>query len=433
MNDPQHSALLQRRDAVLPRGVARLNDVVATRARGAIVTDHDGRELIDFATGIGVMVLGHGHPEVIAATKAQLDQMQHLCIHVATYEPYVALCEALARRFPHGDATKVMLVNSGAEAVENAVKIARQATGRSAVICFTGGFHGRTLLGLSLTSSVGYKLGCGPYATELYRLPYPDRRAARELSEAALVARELSRLRHAFKNTVPADQVAAIILEVVQGEGGFVPCPDGYLQGLRQICDEHGIVLICDEVQTGFGRTGRWAAYEHAGVTPDISTWAKAMGGGLPISAVIGKAEVMDGARPGTLGGTYGGNPVACASALASLKIMESVDIPAKAAALGERMSARLRAMAERATVVSDVRGRGAMLAFEISEDGDPDRPSPESTKRIIEHCIADGVLVIAAAGNNIRLLPPLTIDDATLDRGLDVIETHVLAVGGAR
>lgn len=433
MTDSTRTALLQRRDAVLPRGVARLNDVTAASAKGATITDHDGRDFIDFATGIGVMVLGHSHPDVVKATQAALAQMQHLCIHVATYEPYVELCEALARRFPHGDSTKVMLVNSGAEAVENAVKIARQKTGRQAVICFTGGFHGRTLLGLSLTSSVGYKLGCGPYATELYRLPYPDRRSARGMSEAELAEQELSRLRGAFKNMVPADQVAAIILEVVQGEGGFVPCPDAYLEGLREICDEHGIMLICDEVQTGFGRTGRWAAYEHAGITPDISTWAKAMGGGLPISCVIGKAEVMDGARPGTLGGTYGGNPVACTSALASLKIMEDIDIPAKAAKLGERMSTRLKSMAERSKVVTDVRGRGAMLAFELSEDGDPNKPAPELTKQIIAACVADGVLVIAAAGTNIRLLPPLTIDEATLDRGLDIVEKHVLAIGGTR
>ncbi len=264
---------------------------VAT-AQGSILVDGTGQELIDFASGIGVMTAGHCQPSVVEAIHQQAEKLLHACIHVATYEPYVALCEKLAELLPHGEQTKVMLVNSGAEAVENAIKIARQATNRPAVMCYTEGFHGRTLMAMSLTSKYGYKIGCGPYAPEIYRLPFPNHyRYGDGLSELAFVERELCRFRDSLVNTVAAEQVAAVILEVVQGEGGFVQVPAEYLRGLRRICDEHGILLILDEVQSGFCRTGRWAAYDHFGVVPDISTWAKAMGGGLPIGAVVGKAQ----------------------------------------------------------------------------------------------------------------------------------------------
>jgi 4-aminobutyrate aminotransferase/(S)-3-amino-2-methylpropionate transaminase len=246
------------------------------------------------------MGLGHGHPDVVRAIVEQAQRLQHVCIHVASYEPYIALCERLVKLLPHGPAgTKAMLLNSGAEAVENAIKIARQATGRSAVLCYTEGFHGRTMLAMTLTSKVGTKRGAGPYAPEIYRLPFPNAfRRGDGLAEGAFIARELQRLRDSFDNTIAAEQIAAVIIEPVQGEGGMVPCPPSYLRGLREICDDKGIMLICDEVQCGLGRTGRWACFEHAGITPDLSTWAKALGGGMPVAAVVGKAAVMDaGAR----------------------------------------------------------------------------------------------------------------------------------------
>lgn len=417
--------LLRRRDAVVSRGVGRLNGIAVETAEGATLTDADGRKLIDFATGIGVMGVGHGHPEVVDAIVAQARKLQHACIHVATYEPYVALCEKLAEKFPHGAKTKVQLINSGAEAVENAIKIARQATGRGAVICFTEAFHGRTLLCLTLTSKVGYKTGAGPFAPEVYRLPYPNYyRYGDGLTPQAFVERELTRFRQALVNTVPPSQVAAVILEVVQGEGGFVPCPGDYLRGLRKLCDEHGIMLICDEVQSGFCRTGRWSAYEHHGVTPDLSTWAKALGGGLPISAVIGKAEIMDKAQPGTLGGTYGGNPIACAAALAAIGVMEKQGLASRAEAVGTRIKKRLLGLKERCPLVGDVRGMGAMMAMELVLERDPLKPATAAVAEIVKGCLARGVLIITAgaASNIVRLLPPLTIPDAELEQGLDVL-----------
>lgn len=406
-------------------------ELCVARGEGSQLIDLEGRKVIDFATGIGVMDLGHGHPEVIQAAQAQLELLQHTCIHIATYEPYVALCERLATLLPHGDATKVLLLNSGAEAVENAVKIARQATGRPAIICFTEAFHGRTLLGMSLTSKAGYKRGCGPFAPSIYRLPYPNHfRYGDGLDEATFVARELWRLREAFVNTVPAEHVAAIVIEAVQGEGGMVPCPAAYLRGLREVCDEHGIMLVIDEVQAGLCRTGAWASYSHAGVVPDLSTWAKALGGGLPLSAVVGRAAVMDGALPGTVGSTFGGNPVACAAALATLRVMERDDMNARALAIGARIRRRLDALAERVPRIADVRGVGAMMAMELCHGRDPRQPDQPSAKAIVSACVADGLLVIAAGahGNAIRFLPALTISDAELDAGLDIVERHTLA-----
>ena len=329
----KNDELVRRRRDVVSAGVGIFaGPTTAVSARGARLVDADGRELIDLVGGIGVMNAGHCHPKIVAAIREQAEQLIHTCIHIATYEPYVALCEKLVALLPHGrtpdERTKVMLVNTGAEAVENAIKIARQATGRSAVLCYTEAFHGRTMMGMTLTSKVGYKQHCGPFAPEVYRLPFPNRfRYGDGLDEAAFVARELQRLEDAFVNTIPADHVAAIILEPIQGEGGFVPVPEAYLRGLREVCDRTGIVLICDEVQSGFARAGHWAAYERYGVRPDLSTWAKSMGGGMPIGAVMGRAEVMDAARPGTIGGTYGGNPVACAAALAAIEVIESEQI----------------------------------------------------------------------------------------------------------
>lgn len=427
--NPVEQDLLARRTAVVPTGAARVTTLVVDRAEGSYLLDPEGRRYLDFTTGIGVMALGHSHPEVLAAAKAQLDKLQHICFAVATYSPYVELCEALARRFPHGERTKAYLMNSGAEAVENAVKIARMATGRPAILCFTEAFHGRTLLGVTLTSKAGYKVGCGPYAPEVYRLQYPNYyRYGDGLSLDAFVERELRRFEQALISVVPASQVAAVLLEVVQGEGGFVPAPVAWLQGLQRICASHGILLICDEVQSGMGRTGAWAGYEHAGITPDLSTWAKALGNGFPIAAVVGRASVMDRTPVGTLGTTYGGNPLACAAALAVLNIMERDDIPGRARHLGELLSARLLALKARSPLVADVRGIGAMLAMELTH-GAPHLPATEATKRIEARCFERGLLLILAGAhsNIIRLLIPLTVSEADLARGLDILEQAVL------
>lgn len=419
--------LIERRERVVCRGVGRLSTMTAEHASGATITDVDGRTFIDFAGGIGVMNVGHCDEEVVRAIREQAGRFLHGCIHVCTYEPYVALCEKLVELMPHAGDTKAMLVNTGAEAVENAIKIARQATGRAAVICFTGAFHGRTLLCASLTSKVGYKANCGPFAPELYRVPFPA--VAPGESEDDAVARELKRLRSTLQHTVAASDVAAIIIELVQGEGGFHVVPKAYAQGLREICDEHGIVLIFDEVQTGFGRTGRWAAFEHYNVTPDLSTWAKSLGGGMPISCVIGRAEVMDRVAPGTLGGTYGGNPVACRAALATIRQIEALDLNSRGERVGVMIRERFESLRGRVSCIADVRGLGAMVAMEFSDPAAPHMPGASLVQDIIARCREDGLLVIAAGidGNVIRVLAPLVISDEELGKGLDILENAVL------
>lgn len=427
----QSEELIRRRRAVVAQGVGQFaGDTTAYSAHGAVIVDADGRELIDMAGGIGVMNVGHCDERVVAAIREQAGRLLHASINVASYESYVGLCEKLVQLLPHGDSTKAMLVNSGAEAVENAVKIARQATGRQAVVAYAEAFHGRTLLGMSLTSKTAYKVGCGPFAPETYRVPYPDRfHAGDGLAEDAFVARELARMEEAFGNLVAAEDVAAIIIEPVLGEGGFVPAPPGYLRGLRELCDRHGILLICDEIQSGFCRTGRWASYEHAGIVPDLSTWAKSMGGGLPISAVLGRAEIMDAARPGTIGGTYGGNPVACAAALATIESMEKMQLNQRAEAIGETIRNRFEELRKRSNLVADVRGLGAMMALELCHDRDPARPAKEAMDAVAQACRERGVLVIPASrhGNVLRILCPLVIDDDQLAVALDTIDEAIL------
>jgi 4-aminobutyrate aminotransferase/(S)-3-amino-2-methylpropionate transaminase len=324
-----------------------------------------------------------------------------------------------------------MLVNSGAEAVENAVKIARQSTNRPAIICYTEGFHGRTLMAMSLTSKYGYKIGCGPYAPEVYRLPFPNHyRYGDGMTEAAFVERELGRFSDSLVNSVAAEQVAAVLLEPVQGEGGFIPVPAAYLRGLRKLCDKHGILMILDEVQSGFCRTGRWAAFQHYDVVPDISTWAKAMGGGLPIGAVIGKADVMDGARPGTIGGTYGGNPVACAASLETIRLMEELQLGPRAMAIGQRVTERFQQLQKRfPSWIGDVRGLGAMVGIELIENGDLHQPATELTAEVLKACVARGLLILGAGiyGNVIRFLAPLVITDEQLDQGLDILTDEIV------
>ncbi|MBR58112.1 MAG: 4-aminobutyrate--2-oxoglutarate transaminase [Myxococcales bacterium] len=428
--------LISRRKSVVARGVGIFaGEISADTAKGALITDLDGREMIDFVGGIGVVNTGHCEETVVAAIREQAGKLLHTCIHIASYEPYVKLCEELVRILPHGGETKCMLVNSGAEAVENAIKIARQHTQRSAILCYEGAFHGRTLMGMSLTAKSGYKKHCGPFASEIYRLPYPDHfRCGDGLDLDAFVDRELHRFRDRFvRGPLPADHFAAVIIEVVQGEGGFTVAPPAYLQGLREICDEFGIVLICDEVQSGFARTGTWGAYEHAGIVPDISTWAKALGSGLPISAVIGKANIMDAAEPGTIGGTYGGNPVACAASIATIDVIERENLKEQAVAVGSTIRTRFEALYEKCSVVGDVRGLGAMMAIELCHDKDPRQPATEITRWVVNRCREQGVLVLTAGpySNVIRILSPLTIDDTILNKGLDVIESAILDAAG--
>lgn len=410
----------------MPNAIGIFNPSTAVSAKGAIITDADGREMIDFAGGIGVVNAGHCPPSVVKAIADQAAQLIHCSFNVASYDLYMQLAEKLATLFPHGDHTKVMLTNSGAESVENAIKIARQATGRQAVICYGGAFHGRTMMSMTLTSKVGYKLGCGPFAPEVYRIPFPDYyRYGNGMNLDEFSDVHLRELDDFFHTNVPAEQVAAIIIEPVQGEGGFNVVPQKYLKGLRKVCDKYGIMLILDEVQSGFGRTGKWAAYQHYSVTPDISTWAKSMGSGMPIGAVIGKAEIMDACKPSTIGGTYPGNPVCCAASLATIKYMEEIDINALGERIGNIVRERFNAFKQQFSAIGDVRGLGAMIAFELVKNNDPFQPDAELCKKLIAYCADNGLIVINAGvnGNVIRVLSPLVIEEELLHKGLDIIE----------
>lgn len=422
--------LIARRNAIVPEGMGMFSPVTAVSAKGAMLIDADGKEFIDFAGGIGVLNAGHCPKPVVDAIIQQSRKLIHSCFPVAVYEPYVALCEQLALLFPHGKSTKVMLTNSGVEAVENAIKIARQATGRQGIICFTGAFHGRTLMGMTLTSKTGYKIGCGPFAPEVYRLPFPDYYKRNDgLSREAFIKRELADFEHFLNHSVDASQVAAVILELVQGEGGFNVAPKEYVQNLARICKSKGILLIIDEVQTGFGRTGKWAAYEHYDIVPDISTWAKSMGSGMPVGAVIGRAEVMDKTTKGTLGGTYLGNPVACAASLATIQYMKDIDINSKAEKVGKTVMNFFRKLKRECSAVGDVRGLGAMVAFELVKDNDPDKPDADLCKALLQACANNGLLIISAgiSGNVVRVLSPLVISRSQLIKGLTILRTELV------
>lgn len=426
--------LIARRKAAVPNGVGMFNYATAAKASGATITDADGRELIDFAGGIGVVNAGHCPPPVVKAIQEQAAKFLHVSFNVASYEPYIALCERLNALLPHGGPTKTLLVSTGAEAVENAIKIARQATKRSGVLCFTDAFHGRTMMAMTLTSKVGYKPDCGPFAPEVYRTQYPNYfRFGAGRSEAEFAQAELHRLEELTHNTVAPNELAAIIIEVVQGEGGFNVAPAAYLHGLRAFCDKHGIMLIFDEVQAGFGRTGAWSAYEHFGVIPDLSTWAKSLGSGMPIAAVMGKAAIMDKAGPSSIGGTYIGNPVSCAAALATLDYMEEIDINAKGRHVGNLIRARFEKMKAKHTCIGDVRGLGAMMAMEFNLDRDPMRPDADTCTKLMNACAKRDLVVITAGTdkNVIRVLSPLVISDELLNRGLDIMEEELEKICG--
>lgn len=422
--------LYQRRKALVPNGLGIFNPSSVQYAHGAIMIDADGKELIDFAGGIGVLNAGHCPPPVVKAIQQQAEKLIHSSFNVAIYEEYLTLAEKLVEILPHGDATKVMFLNSGAEAVENAVKIARQATKRQAVIAFSGGFHGRTMMGMTLTSKVNYKAGCGPFAPEVYRIDFPVyRKAVQTISEEAFAAQEIRRLKDFFKTNVRAEEVAAIIIEIVQGEGGFFVAPKSYIQQLRRLCDETDIMLIFDEVQSGFGRTGKWAAYEHYDVIPDISTWAKSMGSGVPIAAVMGKAHIMDAAAPSTIGGTYAGNPICCAASLATIQYMQQININELGTKVGNIVRARFEKWQNQFPhIIGEVRGLGAMLAFELVNNGDYLQPDAALTTKIMNTCAERGLVIISAGvnGNVIRILSPLVIEETLLNKGLDILESVI-------
>ncbi len=425
---PKSRALFAARQQHVPRGPFNVTPIFAERAEGARLTDVDGNTFLDFAGGIGVLNVGHAAPPVVAAAREQLDRFTHTCFHVVPYEGYVAVAERLNRMTPGLFPKKTVLFNSGAEAVENAIKIARSYTRRPAVLCFEDAFHGRTLMALSLTSKVAtYKKGFGPFAPEVYRVPYAYcYRCPIGLTYPSCQVACADLLREVFSRVVDPEGVAALIVEPVLGEGGFVTPPLEYLPKLQKTCVEHGIVFIADEVQTGFGRTGKMFAVEHVGVEPDLLVTAKSMAGGLPLSAVTGRAEIMDAPQVGGLGGTFGGNPVSCAAAVAALDFVEREDLPARAARIGSRVLTRFLAMQERYELIGDVRGLGAMLAMELVRDRASPEPAKEATNRVARLACERGLILITAGthGNVIRTLMPLVITDAELDEGLDILES---------
>ncbi|MFZ1751666.1 MAG: aspartate aminotransferase family protein [Saprospiraceae bacterium] len=421
--------LLDRRKEIVPNGVGVFNTATVSSAKGAIIIDADGRELIDFVGGIGVTNAGHCPEPVVAAIREQAGKYLHTSFNVVTYEPYIELCEVMADILPHGDKTKVMLISTGAEAVENAIKIARQATKRPAIICYTEAYHGRTLMAMTLTSKIGYKHYSGPFAPEVYRLPFPNfYRYRGNRNEDEFVADELKRLHESALNLVDIDTVAAIILEPIQGEGGFNPIPQKYLEGLRAFCDEHGVMLIMDEVQSGFCRTGHWASWQHYGVQPDISVYAKSMGSGLPIAAVVGRAEIMDAAAPGSIGGTYIGSPICCIASLATIKYMKEINLNQRAKDVGAIIRDRLKNLQKICPEIGDVRGVGAMIAIEFVKNNDPTNPDPDSCATIVKGCFENGLIILNAGTykNIIRILSPLVITNAELDRGLTILENEI-------
>ncbi len=432
MKGTMNDQLFDRREKVVSNGVGTFVKSTIKSGRNGIFEGYDGEQYIDFGGGIGVLNAGHCPPPVVEAIKAQAEKFLHSCFHISIYEPYIELCEMLVKLFPHGEETKAMLTNTGAESVENAIKIARQATQREAVLCFTEAFHGRSMMAMTLTSKIDYKIQCGPFAPEVYRLPFPNfYRYGSGLSEDEFAEKELKRLHESAKTLVDPDNVAAVIIEVVQGEGGFNPAPKKYIEGLRAFCNEHGIVLIFDEVQSGFCRTGKWAAYQHYDITPDISTWAKSMGSGMPIGAVIGKKEIMDAAKPGTVGGTYLGNPVSCAAAIATIKYMEEIDLNTKSNKLASKVLERFTALQAKCPSIGDIRGIGAMQAIEFVLEGNPQMPDSETCNKLTSACLERGLILISAGTykNVIRILSPLTISEETLDRGLDIIEEELIKI----
>jgi 4-aminobutyrate aminotransferase/(S)-3-amino-2-methylpropionate transaminase len=414
--------LVRRREAAVPRGVASAAPVYAAYAENAELWDVEGKRFIDFVGGIGVLNTGHRHPGVIAAAKAQEDLYTHTSFQVVPYAPYIELAEKLNTLAPGDAPKKTLLVTTGAEAVENAVKIARAATGRPGVIAFSGGYHGRTLLTLGMTGKVSpYKKDVGPFPADIFRAPFPSVRDGITVQDA------LTGLKNLFLTDAEPSRIACMIIEPVLGEGGYTPVPFEMLVALRAICDENGILLISDEVQAGFGRTGKWFGIEHSGVVPDLITVAKSMAGGYPLAGVVGRADVMDAMIPGGLGGTYGGNPVACAAALAAITAIEDEDLLAKSVAMGDKLKARFAEIGARAAPYRmwDIRGLGAMVAIEFVTDFDTVTPDAALTKRVIANALERGLLLLSCGmhGNAIRVMVPLTASEDLVDEGLAILE----------
>jgi len=423
---PKSKEILKRKEAVVAEPLSIYLPVVVDHGQGATLTYVDGNTFIDFTGGVGCLNVGHAHPQVVAAAQEQLARFSHTDFTIVPYEAYVTLAERLCELAPVRKPVKAAFFNAGTEAVENAVKFARSYTGRPAVIGFEGGFHGRTLLSLTLTSKTHpYKAGLGPFAPEIYRVPFPNEYRGPSAAEA------LAALERALVTTVAAESVAAIVLEPVQGEGGFVVAPPEFVEGVRRICDDNGIVLVVDEVQTGFGRTGRMWGIDHYDVEPDLITIAKSIAAGLPLSGVLGKAEIMDAPGDSAIGGTYVGNPVAQAAALAVLDVFEEEGLNDRAAAIGDTIRSRMQAWQERWDAIGDVRGLGAMLAIELVHDRETKNPAPDVASAVVEAAAERGLLLLKSGiySNCIRVLVPLVISDAELDEALGVWEQALEAV----
>ena len=422
-----NAELMARRQAALPRGVGQAHPLFAESAQNAEIWDVEGRRWIDFCAGIAVVNTGPCHPRVVAAAREQLEAFTHTCFQVVAYESYVELCERLNAGAPGSTPKKSFLVNTGAEAVENAVKIARAATGRTGLIAFGGGFHGRTMFGLALTGKVApYKVKFGPFPGGIFHVPFPN--ALHGISEDDSIL-AIERL---FAYSIEPSDVGAIVIAPVQGEGGYLPAPPGFLRRLRTLCDTHGILLVADEVQCGIARCGKLFACEHYGIEPDIITLAKGLGGGLPVAAIVGKAEIMDAAEVGGLGSTYAGSPVAVAGALAVLDVVEEENLCSRSMALGERMRGRFDAMKKKYSSIADVRGLGAMTAVEFCRNGDPRQPAADMAAALKNEAAKRGLLLLlcGAHGNVLRVMIPLTIPQALLDEGLDIIDASLQAIG---
>ncbi|MBS1303860.1 4-aminobutyrate--2-oxoglutarate transaminase [Loktanella sp. SALINAS62] len=422
-----NAELLKRRQAAVPRGVASAAPVFASFAENAEVWDVEGNRYVDFVGGIAVLNTGHRHPRVVAAAKAQEDLYTHTSFQVMPYAPYIELAERLNELAPGDHAKKTLLVTTGAEAVENAVKIARAATGRPGIIAFTGGYHGRTLLTLGMTGKISpYKKDVGPFPSDIYRAPFPSQRDGISVQDA------LTGLRNLMLTDAQPERIAAIIIEPVLGEGGYTPVPFEMMQALRALCDQHGIMLIADEIQAGFGRTGKWFAIEHSGVVPDLITVAKSLAGGYPLAGVIGRAEVMDAMIPGGLGGTYGGNPVACAAALAAIDVIAEEGLLERSTALGDHFKVKFAEIGARSAPYRmwDIRGLGGMVAVEFVTDFATATPDADLTKRVVAHALDRGLLLLSCGlhGNALRIMVPLTASDAIIEEGLAIFEAALQA-----
>ncbi|WP_028403205.1 4-aminobutyrate--2-oxoglutarate transaminase [Ectobacillus panaciterrae] len=419
-------ALLERRQAAVPKGVGNNTPIFVKQAHGALLEDVDGNVFLDFAGAIGTLNAGHTPKEVVKAIQMQAEQYLHTCFHVAMYEPYIALAEKLAEVTPGAFEKKTILLNSGAEAVENAVKIARKYTGRSGIVSFTRGFHGRTLLGMSLTSKVKpYKFQMGPFAPGIYKAPYPyEFHRPKAMTKEEYAAFCLQEFKNFLLTEAAPEEIAAVIMEPVQGEGGFIVPPKAFVKGVYDLCKQHGILFIADEIQTGFARTGAWFASEHFGIAPDLITMSKSIAAGLPISAVTGRKEIMDAADPGELGGTYGGSPLGCAAALEVMKLIERDELVLRAHRIGETIKDRFEKLQKRFPIIGDVRGLGAMVAVEMI-DPKTKEPAKEFTALFTKACCESGVILLSAGiyGNVIRFLVPLVITNEQLEEGLSVLE----------